>query len=562
MRLVIFAFLILAAMGRAPAQSLTGTAPAVAPTGTGIRQQSVYLTAPITLDGQTLFTIAAPVAPQSGQTPILTRQLAIENALSQLVAQVYAENGDSTTVYSPYSLRVVRVPAAGGQFVLEASDAHHPTPVSILTVTPIDGKFQGTTTASLAVKWQALTSKALRVALLKRQPAIVEHHEREATIAGVGLVAFTGFVWLGLLLPLSRRIERIERRLKERTAQLEQTQAMPAADQSTTHERRRSFLALAIRVSDPMRQAGVYRSIAAAVVWILVLIWFGILVWGFSLFPQTTPLAHQAVTTALAVAGTWIGAGLLNRILDVLIARVGQVWRERHYPSSEERARALLRIPTITSAMSGSKAFALFFIALLVTLSELNVPIWSVVTFGGLTAIGITLAAQNFVRDFVNGFLVLFEDQYVVGDYITINTQSGIVENLTLRMVQIRDIAGNLITIPHSTVTSVVNHSRNWSRVDYRVPIDPNADVGKAEALIRDAINDVAREEQWRGMVLDPLEWIGVDGLSRDGIIIRASMKTAPLRQFELRRAINERVYRRFHEAGIGLGAPLPEQPY
>ena len=560
MRLVVFAFLLLVATGNAAAQSLTGNAPTAAPTGTGIRQEGIFLSAPVTLDGQTLFTIAAPVLPQPGQTPIAARQIAIENALTQLVAQVYAESGN-TTVYSPYSLRVERVPA-DGQVVLQASDKGHPTPATILTVTPSDAKFEGTTTESLAEKWQGILQRALVKALLKRQPAVVEHHERLATIVGVSMVAFTLMVWALALLPLGRRIDRIQRRVKERGAQLEQAQSAAAADQSTTNQRRRSFLALAVRVSDPMHQANVYRSISAAIVWILVLIWFGALVWGFSLFPQTTPLARQVFSTVLVVAGIWIGAGLLNRILDVLIGRLGQAWRSRHYPTSDERARALLRIPTITSALSGSKAVVLFFIALLVTLGEVNVPVWSVVTFGGLTAIGITLAAQNFVRDFVNGFLVLLEDQYVVGDYITINAQSGIVENLTLRMVQIRDIAGNLITIPHSSVTSVVNHSRNWSRVDYRVPIDPNADVTKAEALVREAIHAVAREERWRGMVLDPIEWIGVDGLSRDGIIIRASMKTAPLRQFELRRAINERVQTLFRQAGIGLGAPLPEAPY
>jgi small conductance mechanosensitive channel len=545
MKVLAFAFMLLAA---------TAT-----PAGTGIRQQGVYLVAPVTLDGQTLFTIAAPLVLQPGQTPIAQRQISVENALTQLVAQIYTQNG-STTVYSPYTLRVGRKPI-DGQFVLQASDARHPSPVSIVTITPADAKFQGTTTASLAAKWLAILRGSLHTALLKRQPAVVEHHEREAAIVGAALVAFTIAVWTLLLLPLARRIERIQRRLKQRGAQLEQAQSAPS-DQSTAHERRRTFLALAVRVSDPMRQASVYHSISAAIVWVLVLIWFGALLWGFSLFPQTTPLARQVVRTVLAIAAIWIAAGLINRILDVLIARLGQVWRNRHYPTSDERARALLRIPTITSAMAGSKAFLLFFIALLVTLSDLSVPIWSVVTFGGLTAIGITLAAQNFVRDFVNGFLVLYEDQYVIGDYITINAQSGIVEELTLRMVQIRDIAGNLITIPHSTATSVVNHSRNWSRVDYRVPIDPNADVAKAQTLIRTAIAELAREERWRGMVLDPVEWIGVDGLSRDGVVIRASMKTAPLRQFELRRAINERVYQRLHEAGIALGAPLPEPPY
>jgi small conductance mechanosensitive channel len=530
------------------------------PVGLGIRQQGIYSTAPVTLDGQTLFTIAVPVVPQPGQTSIDARQLSIENALSQLVAQVYTQNG-STTVYSPYTLRVDRVPS-NGQFVLQAADASHTTPLTILTVTPVDAKFANTTADSLSLKWQSVLRKALRVALVKRQPAVVEHHERQVAIAAGALVAFTLVIWTLIVVPLGRRIRRIERRLKYRGQQLEQAQSTPVADQSTTSERRRSFLALAVRVSDPMRQAAVFRSLSAAFVWILVLVWFGALVWAFSLFPQTTPLAHEVVRTLLAIAAIWIGAGLLNRILDVIIARLGQIWRGHQYASADERARALLRIPTITSAMAGSKAFLLFFIALLVTLSELSVPVWSVVTFGGLAAIGISFAAQNFVRDFVNGFLVLFEDQYVVGDYITIDAQSGIVETLTLRMVQIRDPGGNLITIPHSSVTSVVNHSRNWSRVDYRISVDPAGDAGKALALLREAIREVAGDERWRGVVLDPVEWIGVDGLSRDGIILRASIKTAPLRQFELRRAINERVQARFRDGGVGLGAPIAEPTY
>jgi small conductance mechanosensitive channel len=304
---------------------------------------------------------------------------------------------------------------------------------------------------------------------------------------------------------------------------------------------------------------GILEAVAATIVWILVGVWFAALVWALLLFPETTPLAHRVVQTVLAVAAIWIGAGLLNRLLDLTIARVGTVLRSRRFASAEDRAREMLRIPTFTRAISGFKGVILIFVALLITLGEVGIPVWSVVTFGGLTAIGITLAAQNFVRDFVNGFLVLIEDQYVVGDYITIDAQSGIVENLTLRIVQMRDMGGNLITIPHSSVTSVINHSRNWSRVDYRVSIDPSADASKAMNLVRRAIESIAHDEHWHGVVLEPLEWIGVESLSRDGVIIRASMKTAPLRQFELRRAINDRVRVLFSENGIGFGAPVPE---
>jgi small-conductance mechanosensitive channel len=146
----------------------------------------------------------------------------------------------------------------------------------------------------------------------------------------------------------------------------------------------------------------------------------------------------------------------------------------------------------------------------------------------------------------------------VVGDYVGINAYSGLVERLTLRMVQIRDLSGDLITIPHSAVTSVVNMSRDWSRVDYRVPVDPASDVPKAVALVRGAIETLAKDATWRDAVVEPIEWIGIDELSKDWAIVRASVRTAPLRQFELRREINARVEAAFRDGGITYGAQIP----
>lgn len=556
MRAVLFALLVFFAAGAAaPAQSLTAQASSAPQSG--IRQQGVYATAPISLDGDYLFTIANTAAPQGGGMPIAERQAAIENALAQAVA-VAGGTGAKATLYDPYSLDV-RIAQRDGQPVIELTDANHAQPMTLLTVTPADAKFHGTTAASLAAWWRPILGEALRAALIKRQPAVEKRNARDTGIAAGILVAFTLFMFFAVILPLRRRVADVEQRVKTRGMEMERDHAREPESTANTHEGRRHFVALALRVSDPRRQARALRAVVAVLIWVLVLIWFGAIVWGLFLFPQTTPFAHRVVQTIIAVAATWISTGLLNRLLDVAINRLGDAWRARQYRSSDERARELLRIPTVTAALSGFKTFLLLFVAVLVTLGEVGIPVWSVVTFGGLTAIGITLAAQNFVRDFVNGFLVLFEDQYVVGDYITINSQSGIVENLTLRIAQIRDMAGNLVTIPHSTVTSVVNHSRNWSRVDYRVSVDPGADMKKAVALVRRAIHEVAEEDQWRGVALEPIEWIGVDALSRDGVVIRASMKTAPLRQFDLRRAINERVEALFKEAGIGLGAPITD---
>jgi small conductance mechanosensitive channel len=132
-----------------------------------------------------------------------------------------------------------------------------------------------------------------------------------------------------------------------------------------------------------------------------------------------------------------------------------------------------------------------------------------------------------------------------------------LVERLNLRMVQLRDTSGNLITVPHSTVAMVINQSRNWSRVDYRVPVDPGANMTRAIDVVRAAIVELAAKERWRDTVLNPVEWIGVDSISRDYAVIRASTKIQPLRQFEFRREINAHVSEAFVREGIGFGAPI-----
>jgi small conductance mechanosensitive channel len=263
-----------------------------------------------------------------------------------------------------------------------------------------------------------------------------------------------------------------------------------------------------------------------------------------SLFPQTTPLAHVFARRAIAVLGIWILAGLSIRVVDVAITRWA-AWHFGTFGPPDERARALLRGPTISSSVGGFSRFTITFLAILLGLSQIGIPVGSVVTIGGVAAIAVTFAAQNFVRDFIGGFLVLFEDQYVVGDFITVNGVSGLVENLTLRMVQVRDASQNLITIPHGSVSTVKNESRYWSGLDYRVSIDQHADALVAMELVKAAIEPPAT-----------LEWIGLDALDRDYVTIRASVRTGPLLQFQLHRDLNDRVYRAFTQAGIGFGAP------
>ncbi len=513
----------------------------------GLKREGLYVTAPVTVDGQPVIRIAGLAA--GGSQPIDTRVLLVQNAINQLLAIDPQKNA---TFYQPKTFKVA-VTREGSQYALEARDAQHPDGVAIVTVTSNDSYAFGLGDKTLAAEWQAQLQSALKTALIKRQPKAIRHNLVRVVRLAVALAIIT----LGLFILwafLERVITRLKKRVEERQESLERETVDTAAHTGdSARDHRRRALALGIRAAAPEQQLHRYRAYASGIIWLGVVLWAAGITWALFLFPQTTPLAQFIVGATGRIVFVWLVAGLLDRILELAIVRFADVYAHRGN-TSEDRARHTLRAPTISRTVGGFKTFIILFIAILVTLGQLNIPIASVVTIGGIAALAIGFAAQTLVKDVLNGLLVLMEDQYVVGDYVMIGDYNGIVENLTLRVLQLRDLRGYLITIPHSAVTQVVNASRNWARIDYRVAIDPDSDLSKAIATVRDTLDGLAKDRDWRNAILEPAEWIGVERVQNNGVVLRASIRTAPLRQFEVRREINARVFTAFKDAGIALG--------
>ena len=527
---------------------------------TGIRQEGVFYTAPILVDGNTVFRIAAPLRASGQHIPIAQRQLYVQTAIAEVLA-THGNGLNSTTEYDPQTLRVELVPG-GDVALLQVVDAKHHEPLPIVTVNTVDARYHQGSIKSVAADWQVALQGALVQALDLRQPK--ERAENLRKIGQVALVlAIVTLLLAAALVWLSRRTRKLRDEVEAKSEEVAAERALVSEKQEgPNHKQRSHLLTLALKALGPSQQLQYLRASSALLYALINLMWFVGLTWAFSLFPRTTSLAQTLTNDLLAVAVTIVVTVFLDRVLDLTINRVASFWADSTFATSEDQARQALRVPTISHAVRTIKTLVLVFVAGLTVLTQIGVPVGSVVTIGGLAALALSFAAQNLVRDFVNGFLVLLEDQYVVGDYISIAPYAGIVEELSLRMVQIRDSGGDLVTIPHGSVTSVVNKSRNWSRIDYRVPVDPEADIPKAIRLVQEAVEALAAEPDWLGAIRLPLEFIGIDQLSRDWVIIRAVVKTGPYRQFEGRREINARVQRAFAEGGIRLGAQFPSNYY
>jgi small conductance mechanosensitive channel len=527
---------------------------------TGIRQEGLFFTAPIHVDANQVFKIAGPLNPNSAHLPLAQRQLYVQTAIAEVLATHGSWIG-STSEYDPRSLRV-EVVQGGDVASLQVTDDRHREPLAIVTVNSDDARYYQSSIPAVAEQWQTALQAALTMALELRQP-----QRRAANLREVGRVAavlaLSTLLLSALLVVLGRRIQRLRAAVAAQTDKVAAQRSLLAEKQEgSTHHQRSIFLSLALTALAPSQQLQYLRASSAVIYALINLMWFVAVTWAFTLFPRTSSRAQTLTNDALAIAVTVVVTVFLDRVLDLAINRIATFWTDGSFAETEDLARQVLRVPTISHAIRAIKSAVLIFIAGLTILTQLGVPIGSVVTIGGIAALALSFAAQSFVRDFVNGFLVLIEDQYVVGDYISIVPYSGIVENFSLRMVQIRDSGGDLVTIPHGSVTMVVNRSRNWSRIDFRVPVAPEADIPKALALVQSSIEDLAREPEWHDAIRLPLEFIGVDQISKDWVIIRAAVKTGPLRQFEGRREINLRVQQAFAKAGIALGAQFPANYY
>jgi small conductance mechanosensitive channel len=515
------------------------------------------------VDGRELFRIATPIGPSTVHIPIAQRQGYVQAAIAQILASRGSGFG-SKTEYDPRTLRI-GIEGGGDVAVLQAIDDKHREPLPIVTVTSVDARYNSDSIGGVAAQWQGVLQGALVTALDLRQP--MERAENLQRVGRVVLVLMVLTALIGFVLAsLGRRIRTLFAEVEAKTDAVDAQVSEGAQNQeSGGHQTRRNILALSLEAIAPAQQLALYRATSATLFALTNLLWFVAATWAFSLFPLTESLGLTLTNDLLAVMITVFAAIFVDRVLDLIIARAARLWGRGALGASEDRARQVLRVPTISSAIRAAKSLVLTFVAGLTILTQIGVPVGSVVTIGGLVALALSLAAQGFVRDFVNGALVLVEDQYVVGDYISVTpaggtaTYSGIVERLTLRMVQLRDHKGSLVTIPHSVAATVVNRSRNWSRVDYRIPVAAATDVSQAVALVKAAIDDVAADPQWSDSVHLPIDIAGIDDLSRDGILIRASVKTAPLRQFEIRRQINARVQRSFAAAGIAYGASVAD---
>jgi moderate conductance mechanosensitive channel len=191
--------------------------------------------------------------------------------------------------------------------------------------------------------------------------------------------------------------------------------------------------------------------------------------------------------------------------------------------------------------------------AVLMALPEFGFNITPFAAVAAVGSLAFGFGAQNLVKDVINGFFIVLEDQYVVGDVVQANGETGRVEHLTLRRTVLRNPAGALVTIPNSLVGQVSNLSRDWSQgfIDVTVPSDEM--VGRALATLEKIAGDFRSDADWSPAILDGPRVLGVESLSLDGTVLRLQVRTVLNRKDDVSRELRRRIKLGFEESRIPL---------
>jgi small conductance mechanosensitive channel len=263
--------------------------------------------------------------------------------------------------------------------------------------------------------------------------------------------------------------------------------------------------------------------------------------------------------------GSDSGRGFTGRIASIVftIAVALIVWEvvslliERYLKAKggeSDSTRLLTLLPLIRNVVR----IALAVFATLIVLSELGIDIAPLLAGAGVVGLAIGFGAQTLVKDVITGVFMLVEDSIAVGDWVRISDQLGRIESMSIRTVRIRDLDGQVHTIPFGEITMVTNLNREFGIAVMDIGVAYREDYDEVVKVLEEVGKDLYEDSDWNSDILSPLEVQGLQNLADSAVEIRVRFRTKPVTQWKIRREYLRRVKKAFDKAGIEI--PFPHQ--
>lgn len=262
-------------------------------------------------------------------------------------------------------------------------------------------------------------------------------------------------------------------------------------------------------------------------------------------------LMDWVLTSGVRVVLIIVAMMVLLRIIRSITRKL-QAVLQGALPGPSEIKRA----DTLTHVVRDIGRTAVWATGALLLLSELGLDLKPLLAAVGIGGLAIGFGAQNLVKDVLSGFFILLEDQIRVGDVVEIAGVGGLVEEIRLRTIILRDLSGNVHVVPNGTVDKVKNMTKGYSYYVFDIGVAYREDVDEVMAVLKEIAGGLQADQSYGPDILEPLEMLGVDRFADSAVIIKCRIKTKPLQQWRVGREMNRRIKNTFDARGIEMPFP------
>jgi small-conductance mechanosensitive channel len=257
--------------------------------------------------------------------------------------------------------------------------------------------------------------------------------------------------------------------------------------------------------------------------------------------------AQSAMRVVLILIAAWIVMWIGSRAIRAMRIRI------QRRADSDDRAK---RIETLGRVFRYVLAVVVSVIAGTLILNELGISVAPILATAGVAGIAVGFGAQSLIKDYFNGFFLLVDDQLAQGDVVEVAGIGGLVEDVTLRYVRLRDYDGNVHFVPNGQISTVTNRTRTFAFAVMDIGIAYREDVEEAIDVIREVGRAMRADDSFGPRILEDLEVAGVDQWADSAVIIRCRFKVKPIEQWGVRRGFLQRLKAAFDARGIEIPYP------
>ena len=252
-----------------------------------------------------------------------------------------------------------------------------------------------------------------------------------------------------------------------------------------------------------------------------------------------------ALVAYVAIRALRFGLGKLEQVL--------LTWRARE---DKERIANEKRVKTLTGLLRTICLTLVWVVGIVMSLDQIGLDITPILAGAGIVGLAVGFGAQNLVRDIINGFFVILENQVRVGDVAIVNGTGGLVEAISFRTITLRDLSGTVHIFPHGTVTTLANMTKGWSATVMNIGVAYKEDTDRVAEIMREVGKDLQQDEQFGGKILEPIEILGVDAFGESAVEIKVRIKTLPIEQWGVGREYRRRLKKAFDRENIEIPFP------